>query len=69
MRCPLCGSDKIGVYGTEAMATDDFVSAGLVKRWRVCHACGARWRTFEEWDRREVWRRVETGREDLLDET
>jgi len=68
MRCPACGSEDIGVYGTEAMVTDDRVSAGLVKRWRVCHACGARWRTFEEWDRRQVWRRVETGKEEIVDE-
>lgn len=69
MRCPACGSEDIGVYGTEAMVTDDLVSAGLVKRWRVCHACGARWRTFEEWDRRQVWRRAETGKQESADET
>ena len=68
MRCPACGSLEVAVTGTEARVMDDLVSTGLIKRWRVCQACGARWRTYEEWDRRDVWRRDATGKQEIFNE-
>lgn len=50
MRCPSCGAEATRVVGTNRVD-------GLVRRWRVCLACGARWRTWEEWDGRDMWRR------------
>ncbi|WP_428714982.1 hypothetical protein [Thermomonas hydrothermalis] len=49
MRCPSCGHEEVRVTGTDRVD-------GLVRRWRVCMGCGARWRTWEEWDGRETWR-------------
>ncbi|WP_418333174.1 hypothetical protein [Pseudothauera hydrothermalis] len=45
MICPSCGGCAVRVYGTVRLAAE---GGGLIKRYRVCEGCGARWITFEE---------------------
>ncbi|WP_425469934.1 hypothetical protein [Tibeticola sediminis] len=46
MNCPACGSGAVRVYGTVRLPAAD--GGGLIKRYRLCGCCGARWVTFEE---------------------
>lgn len=50
MRCPVCGSEAVTVYGTRRV--DE--SGRLMLRYRRCLACGAAWKTYEEMDARTL---------------
>lgn len=41
MRCPECGSSRIGVYNTY------HPDPTSIKRYRACSRCGFQWKTLE----------------------
>ncbi|WP_425482749.1 hypothetical protein [Caldichromatium japonicum] len=51
MRCPVCGSEQVAVYGTRLLIES---GAGLKLRYRRCPECGARWKSYEEADLRSL---------------